>query len=113
MTTYRLQRGPCLRVEQWSWGLEKATDNLCPARQAGDGPVSLLMSPVARRPEVGGVNRWLYCGTLKKKKNPAKHVLCVQGELPNSCPWNNVSGLSITKRLNLENEGGRMKSGKE
>ena len=36
------------------------------------GPVSLLMSPVARRPEVGGVNRWFYCGTLKKKKKPCK-----------------------------------------
>ena len=65
------------------------------------GPVSLLMSPVARRPEVDGVNRWFYCGTLKKKK---KTLQSVKGELPNSCPWNNVSGLSIGKRLNLENE---------
>lgn len=49
----------------------------------------------------------------KKKKQLAKHVLCVQGELPNSCPWNNFSGLSIRKKLNLESEGGQMKSRKE
>lgn len=102
-TTHRLQRGSYLRMEQGGWGIDKAADNLCPVRQAGDWSRLSAHEPCGQAPRGGWSEQVAVLWNIKKKK-PAKHVLCVQGELPNSCPWNNFSGLSIRKRLNLESE---------
>ena len=69
----------------WTAGQRSPLKNSEPVQERlGTGPVSWLISPVARRPEVGGKEQ--VAALLEGHKTPAKHVLHFQGQLPNSCP---------------------------